>query len=66
MDLETINIDGKLSPYAVSIYDGKKFTFFYLSDYAIIEDMLIDAIRYLMQRKYDSYFVYLHNFSKLD
>ena len=40
MDLETINIDGKLSPYAVSIYDGKNFTFFQISDYAIIEDML--------------------------
>ena len=66
MDSETINIDGHLSPYAGSIYDGKQFTFFYLSDYAKIEDMLIDAIRYLMQRKYDSYKVYLHNFSKFD
>ena len=28
--------------------------------------MLIDAIRYLMQRKYHAYKVYLHNFSKFD
>ena len=66
MDLETLSIDGKLSPYAVSTYDGKEYNFFYLSDYNNSDELLIDSIKSLMIRKYHGYKVYLHNFSNFD
>ena len=66
MDLETLNKDGTLIPYAISIYDGLDKTFFYLSDYDNLNHMMEEAIISLMQRKYNGYAVYLHNFSKFD
>ena len=39
---------------------------FYLSDYENSNDMLINAIKSIMQRKYNTYKVYLHNFSNFD
>ena len=66
MDLETRNIEGKLYPYAVSIYDGIDLNFFYLSDYADSDDLLCNAIKSLMQRRYNGYSIYLHNFSRFD
>jgi hypothetical protein len=76
MDLETRTINDVMTPYCISIYDGKVYKSFYLSDYikssadqkegekasgADIE-MLKDSIYYLMKRKYDQHKVYLHNF----
>ena len=68
MDLETFKENGVLVPYAVSIYDGKNINnkFFYLSDYKNSTDMLINAIKSIMTRKYHCYKVYLHNFSNFD
>ena len=66
MDLETLSIDGKLSPYAVSTYDGKEYNFFYLSANKNSDELLIDSIKSLMIRKYHGYKVYLHNFSNFD
>jgi hypothetical protein len=66
MDLETRNINGIMSPYCVSIYDGKNVVSFYLSDYKDSNDMLKNSIIYLMKRKYNGYRVYLHNFSNFD
>lgn len=66
MDLETYNDNGKLIPYAVSIYNGYKFNYFYLSDYENSTQMLITAIKSLLQRKYNGYKVYLHNFGNFD
>ena len=53
-------------PYACCIYDGKKYAFFYLSDYLDSDELLRSAVKYLMNNKYNGYVVYLHNFSKFD
>lgn len=66
MDLETRNIDGKIYPYAVSIFDGEELSFFYLSDYADSDELLRESVKSLMQRRYHGYAVYLHNFSQFD
>jgi len=66
MDLETRNINGTLSVYLVSIYDGQNLTSFYLSDYKDSAEFLKIAFLSLMKRKYDGYRVYLHNFSYFD
>lgn len=66
MDIETYKDNGILIPYAVSIYNGEKYDYFYLSDYENSTQMLITAVKSLMLRKYDSYKVYLHNFSHFD
>jgi hypothetical protein len=63
MDLETRNINGE----CISIYDGKIFKSFYLSDYNNnCEEMMIKSIRFLMRKKYDIYKIYFHNFSYFD
>ena len=66
MDLETINVNGKLIPYVISHYDGTSSQTYYVTDYRDHKDMLIACIKSLMQRKYNGYKVYLHNFSNFD
>lgn len=66
MDLETRIINEIMSSYCVSIYDGKEFKSFYLTDYLSEKDMLRASILYLMKRKYHNYRVYLHNLSKFE
>lgn len=66
MDLETRNIDGVMETYCVSIYDGKKATSFYLTDYNNSYEMLSTAIKFIMIAKYHNYKIYLHNFSYFD
>ena len=66
MDLETINVNGKLIPYVISHYVGTSSQTFYVTDYRDHKDMLIACIKSLMQRKYNGYKVYLHNFSNFD
>ena len=66
MDLETKEVDGKLVPYAVGIYDGKKSNFYYLSDYKDSYDLLKNSLLSLMLRKYHGHVIYLHNFSHFD
>ena len=66
MDLETRVINEKMYAYCVSIYDGKKYKSFYLTDFSSDKEMLSNAIIFLMKRKYNNYKVYLHNFSKFD
>jgi len=66
MDLETRTIDNIMSPYAVSIYDGKELKSLYLTDYTNSDAMLKEAINYIMKPKYNNSKVYLHNFSFFD
>jgi hypothetical protein len=66
MDLETRNIDNILTPYCVSIYDGKVSISFYLLDFSSVDEMLLSSIKYIMQNKFDGYRIYLHNFSNFD
>lgn len=66
MDIETRNINGILSPFCVSIYDGKILNSFYLSDYENSDELLKSSILSIMKRKYNGYKIYLHNFSNFD
>jgi hypothetical protein len=71
MDLETRTINGVMTSYCVSIYDGKTSKSFYLSDFSqggtnTEQDMLRASIIYLMKRKYHNHRIYLHNFSRFD
>lgn len=67
MDLETRVVDGVMQVYALSIYDGNKFKFFYLSDFKDSNELLVKALLYLKSnKKYNKHNVYLHNFSNFD
>lgn len=66
MDLETRTINGEMSVYCCSIYDGSELNNFYLTDYKNDEELLIIAIKSLFKRKYKGLNVYLHNFSNFD
>lgn len=66
MDLETKNINEKLVPYCVSIFDGKRAYSFYITDYNSSETMLKTSIKFILRRKYNKHRVYLHNFSYFD
>jgi hypothetical protein len=66
MDLETRTIEGIISPYAVSIYDGRENFSFYLSDFKSPEELVENSIIHLLRRKYNNYKVYIHNFSNFD
>ena len=48
IDLETINVNGKLIPYVISHYDGTSSQTFYVTDYRDHKDMLIACIKSLM------------------
>ena len=66
MDLETRSIDNVMSVIAACIYDGNTCKSFYLTDYTNSEELLKESITYLLQRKYNGFKVYIHNFSKFD
>jgi len=50
MDIETRNINGELSPYCISIFDGKISNSFYLSEYNNSEEMIKDSIKSIMRK----------------
>jgi hypothetical protein len=66
LDIETRTLDGIISPYCISFYDGKKATSFYLSNFKSSDLMLIAAIKSLMRFKYSGQNVYVHNGSSFD
>lgn len=66
MDLETRIINEVMTSYCVSIYDGKIFKSFYLTDFSSEKEMLRESLFYLMKRKYHNHRIYLHNFSRFD
>jgi hypothetical protein len=69
MDIETMKINGELIPYCVCIYNKKnkkEKISFYLTDFNNSEDMLIQAIKFIMKRKFNGFKVYFHNFSNFD
>ena len=66
MDLETRTINSVMTPYSVSIYDGRNSISFYLSDFNNANDLLKSSLVYLMRPKYHNYKVYFHNFSFFD
>jgi len=59
MDLETKSINGKLEPYCICIFDGKKSYSFYITDFSSSDEMVKSALKFLMKRKYFGYIIYL-------
>jgi hypothetical protein len=66
MDLETRAIDNVMSVIAACIYDGNTCKSFYLTDFENSDELLKESLTYLLQRKYNGFRVYIHNFSKFD
>jgi len=66
MDLETKSINGVLTPYCVSIFNGQTVSSFYITDFKDSKELLENAIKSLMKKEYNGYKVYLHNFSYFD
>jgi hypothetical protein len=65
-DIETRNVNNKLTPICFSVYDGIKSNSFYLTDYKSSDEMLLTAIRSLLFTKYHGWNIYFHNFSLFD
>lgn len=67
LDIETyINKNKVLIPFCISIYDGKKETSFFITDFKNSEDLILFALKSIMIRKYNGYKVYIHNMAKFD
>lgn len=66
LDIETRTINNIMEPYCVSIFNGTKFTSFYLTDYADSETMLRNVIQSLMKTRYNRSKIYIHNLSNFD
>jgi hypothetical protein len=62
MDLETRTIDNIMHVIAACIYDGNTTKRFYLADFENSDELLKESITYLLQRKYNGFRVYIHNF----
>jgi len=60
LDIETYVKDNILTPYCVSIYDGKNINNFYLSDYSNVDNMILSALKSIMIRKYNGFNIYMH------
>ena len=66
LDIETRTINNIMEPYCVSIFNGTKFTSFYLTDYADSDTMLRNVIQSLMKTRYNRSKIYIHNLSNFD
>jgi hypothetical protein len=66
LDIETYIKDNILTPFCISIYDGKSISNFYLTDYKNVDNLIITALQSIMIRKYNGYNVYMHNMAKFD
>jgi hypothetical protein len=66
MDIETKTIESKMIPITVSIYDGKEKKSLFLLDFKSSEEMIKTSIIYLINKKYNLYKVFFHNFSNFD
>ena len=66
LDIETYVKDNILTPYCISIYDGKNIKNYYLSDYSNVDIMIFSALKSIMIRKYNRFNIYMHNMAKFD
>ncbi len=66
LDLETRNINGKLVPICMSIYDGKKTMSFLFKDSNNWQSDMEKALKNIMKRSYNYKKIYVHNFSYFD
>jgi len=65
-DIETYIKNGIHIPYCICWYDGENYYSYYLSDFNNSLDMIIQAIKDIMIKKYDNYKIYIHNLSNFD
>jgi DNA polymerase type B, organellar and viral len=66
LDIETFIKDNILTPFCISIYDGKNINNFYLTDFKNVDELILTALKSIMIRKYNGYNVYMHNMAKFD
>nr|YP_009715275.1 hypothetical protein [Russula subnigricans]QGK88081.1 hypothetical protein [Russula subnigricans] len=66
LDIETYIKDNVLEPFLISIFDGKDSKTFCLWDYKNSEELIINALKSIMIRKYNGYKIYVHNLAKFD
>lgn len=67
IDIETyLDCNQEMKIYCISMFDGKKPTSFYLTDYINQEDMVINFFKALLIRKNNSKTIYIHNSSSFD
>jgi hypothetical protein len=67
LDIETYKtIDGILTPFCISFFDGKNVSNFWLTDYSSSEELVLSALSSLLKRKYNNWNVYMHNMAKFD
>jgi len=65
-DVETYDKNGFKLPYCVCTFDGTEKKSYYLTDYLNSEVLVREALWSLIDKKYNGFKVYLHNFSKFD
>nr|UZS77747.1 hypothetical protein [Lentinula edodes]UZS77797.1 hypothetical protein [Lentinula edodes]UZS77847.1 hypothetical protein [Lentinula edodes]UZS77897.1 hypothetical protein [Lentinula edodes]UZS77947.1 hypothetical protein [Lentinula edodes] len=67
LDIETYLDNNNFHvPYCICIYDGNTSYKFYLDEFNNPEEMLIKAIKFLCNWKYNNFNIYAHNFSSFD
>ena len=66
MDIETFIKDGIHIPYCISWYDGDKSRSYYILDLKSSNDMLTQAVKDIMIKKYDNFNIYIHNLARFD
>jgi hypothetical protein len=72
MDIETVLINNTHVPYLICWFDGLISNSFWIKNLnkeeleSNIFELIKNAIKNLLSRKYKSYKIYLHNFSKFD
>jgi hypothetical protein len=67
MDFETKTDENDIMHViTASIFDGKKIKSFFVTDFNNSDELIKNSLNYLLQRKYNGYKVYFHNFSNFD
>jgi len=66
LDIETQVINGTINPILISIFDGSNHYNFYLPDYNSVDEMILKALSFLLEPKYNKYKIYIHNLSNFD
>ena len=66
LDIETFIKDNILTPYCISIYDGKNISNFFLTNFKNVHDLIFTALKSIITRKYNGYNIYMHNMHKFE
>lgn len=66
MDIETVNMDGKLTPYLICWYDGLDSKSYWITQFKSIDYLIEQMMSDLCVRKNKNKKIFLHNFSNFD